>query len=113
AFALSDALDLDEGAWAEVREKAEVGPRLQALAHRLSGDPEFTLESLEKILRGLAAELGIKAGELIGTARVALTGRKVSPGIFEVMWLLGKERTLERLERAATRWAEESPRARV
>ena len=43
---------------------------------------------------------------------MALTGRKVSPGIFEVMWLLGREPTVRRLEQAATRW-EASPRARV
>jgi glutamyl/glutaminyl-tRNA synthetase len=41
--------------------------------------------------------------------RVALTGRKVSPGIFEVMWLLGRERTLDRLESAAREWEEARP----
>jgi glutamyl/glutaminyl-tRNA synthetase len=50
---------------------------------------------------------------LIGSARVALTGRKVSPGIFEVMWLLGKERTVARLARAADRWSEETQPGRV
>ena len=47
------------------------------------------------------------------TVRVALTGRKVSPGIFEVMWLLGRERTLERLGRAAERWRTETAQGRV
>ena len=82
------------------------------LAARL-GPNEFSLASLERVLREVAAELGIKAGELIAPARVALTGRKISPGIFEVMALLGRDRTVQRLEAVASRWAEESPHARV
>jgi glutamyl-tRNA synthetase len=83
------------------------------LAARLRPLREFTLESLERETRGLAAELGIKAGDLISAARIALTGRKVSPGIFDVMWLLGRERTLERLGRAAARWRAETAQGRV
>jgi glutamyl/glutaminyl-tRNA synthetase len=105
AFALDDALAMDPEAWADVAGKPDVGPRLRALAERLRGE-SFDLEALERATRGLAAELGIKAGELIGITRVALTGRKVSPGIFEVMALLGKERTVARLADAASRWEE-------
>jgi nondiscriminating glutamyl-tRNA synthetase len=112
-FALRDDLEMDETAWNDLRERAEVGPRLEALAKAIERDQDFTLESLERETRGLATELGIKAGELIGIARVALTGRKVSPGIFEVMWLLGRERTLARLRDAASRWQEETKRAGV
>ena len=111
AFALRERLEVDEQAWGELRERDEVGPRLEALAERLATLPAFDLETLERETRALAGSLGIKAGELIGIARVALTGRKVSPGIFEVMWLLGRERTLERLREAGARWREESPRA--
>ena len=113
AFALHEEVEVDPQAWDELRERVEAGPRLRSLAARVAGDREFDLESLERALRGLAAELGVKAGELIGPARVALTGRKVSPGIFEVMWLLGRDRTVARLERAAARWEAESPHARV
>jgi glutamyl-tRNA synthetase len=111
AFALDDALAMDPEAWADVAGKPDVGPRLRALAERLRGE-SFDLGALEHATRGLAAELGIKAGELIGITRVALTGRKVSPGIFEVMALLGKERTVSRLDNAASRW-EEARKARV
>jgi glutamyl-tRNA synthetase len=113
AFALREELDLDPAAWAEVRERPEVGPRLEALAGRLERDREFTLASLELETRGLAAELGIKAGDLMATARVALTGRKVAPGLFEVMWLLGRERAVSRLREAAGRWAAETQQGRV
>jgi glutamyl-tRNA synthetase len=113
AFALRDTLDVDPEAWAGLREKPEVGPRLAELGRRLGADTEFGLESLERVTRGLAQELGIKAGDLMGAARVALTGRKVAPGLFEVMALLGRERTVARLSAAAERWVEESPHARV
>jgi len=113
AFALADTYPEDEASWAEMLERAEADVRLEALAKRLVALPEFTLEALERETRALAAELGIKAGEIIAMARVALTGRKVSPGIFEVMWLLGRERTLERLGRAAARWRAETTGGRV
>jgi glutamyl-tRNA synthetase len=104
AFALHETLQVDEDAWTDLAARADAGPRLRALAGRLATDAEWSLASLEGATRSLAGELGIKAGELIGLARVALTGRKVAPGIFDVLWLLGRERTLARLEAAATRW---------
>jgi glutamyl-tRNA synthetase len=112
-FALRDALEVDPEAWAGLREKPEIGPRLVELGRRLAADPEFSLASLERETRGLAKELGIKAGELMAATRVALTGRTVAPGLFEVMVLLGRERTVTRLRAAAERWAEESPHTRV
>ncbi len=112
-FALSDELELDEEAWKELLERAEVGPRLEALADRIASDSEFTLESLERGVRSLATELGTKAGEVIAPARVALTGRKTSPGIFDVIWLLGRDRSVDRLRRSARRWQEETRAARA
>ncbi|MBN2242468.1 MAG: glutamate--tRNA ligase [Acidobacteria bacterium] len=60
---------------------------------------EFTLESAEAILRGLAERQGIKAGLLINAVRVGLTGQGVAPGLFDIMQVLGRQRTLARLER--------------
>jgi glutamyl-tRNA synthetase len=108
AFLLKDSLDMDPEAWATVLVRPGAGAWFSALARGLNADRVVTLESLEEITRGLARELGVKAGELMGAARVALTGRKVSPGLFEVMWLLGRERCVERLEAAAVRWTNES-----
>ena len=104
AFALRERLETDPQAWAELIERADVGPRLAALSDRLAGDSEYSLASLERVTRGLAGELGIKAGELMSAARVALTGRKVAPGLFDVMSLLGRERAVARLKDAASRW---------
>lgn len=113
AFALDDTIEIDAAAWSELLGKAEVGPRLAAIAREIEADGEFTLASIERITRDLCAKLGIKAGELIGVMRIALTGRKVSPGIFEVIWLLGKERAVARLDAAAERWTEERKSAAV
>ncbi len=104
-FALRDALEADEAAWSELMGREAAGPRLQALAAALEPLADFSLAETERATRALAAEQGLKAGELIGIARVALTGRKVSPGIFEVMTLLGRERCVARLREGARAWA--------
>ena len=59
---------------------------------------EWTEDELEGALRGLAEELEISAGKVIHPLRVALTGRMSSPGIFEVLTLLGRDRSRRRLE---------------
>ena len=66
----------------------------------LAGIVDFTEENVERAYRALSEKLQIKAGQLIHPTRLALTGRTVSPGIFEVMVVLGKERCLQRLDQA-------------
>ncbi len=61
-------------------------------------DEKFNKETTEKALREKAQRLEIKAGELIHPLRVALIGKRVSPGIFEVVEFLGKELTLLRIK---------------
>ena len=55
---------------------------------------------MEEQLRALAEKQGVGAGKLLQPLRVALVGSSASPGIFEVMALLGRERTLARITRA-------------
>ena len=57
----------------------------------------FDQGSLEQTLRRLADERGIKAGALIHATRIAMTGRMVSPGLFDMLVLLGREQVLARL----------------
>ena len=57
--------------------------------------------ALEKTLRDLADARTIKAGMLIHGTRIAMTGRMVSPGLFEMLVLLGRETVLRRLDRLA------------
>jgi glutamyl-tRNA synthetase len=58
---------------------------------------DWTHEGLENKLRSLASEMGIGAGKLIHPLRVALTGNMASPGIFDVLVLLGRERATQRV----------------
>jgi glutamyl-tRNA synthetase len=74
--------------------------RLAALAGIVSETEPFDAEPLEQKLRALADTLEISAAKLIHPLRVALVGAAVSPGIFEVLELMGRERALQRIERA-------------
>ncbi|TAM84256.1 MAG: glutamate--tRNA ligase [Acidobacteria bacterium] len=74
---------------------------LNNLADRLDRLESFGPGTTENTLRAFAEESGIKAGLLINATRVALTGQAVAPGLFDVMNVLGKERTVARLRRAA------------
>ena len=60
----------------------------------------FTAEAIEPALRQLAERLGLKPRDAFAPIRLAVTGSKVSPGLFESLELLGKERALERLSAA-------------
>jgi glutamyl-tRNA synthetase len=73
---------------------------LEALAGAYGALPSFDAASLEPALRQLAEARGLKAGALIHATRVAVTGRAQSPGLFEVLELVGRERTLARLRAA-------------
>jgi glutamyl-tRNA synthetase len=57
----------------------------------------FSLENIEKTLREVGERHSLKAGKFMGAIRVALTGRTASPGLFDVIVTLGKDKTLERL----------------
>jgi len=63
--------------------------------------PDFTPEAIEGALRPLTEELGLKARELFGTLRIALTGKEVTPPLIESMSIMGKEKVLLRLRKAA------------
>jgi glutamyl-tRNA synthetase len=76
---------------------------LVELADRYANSPDFTESSTEQVLRGFAAEKGVKAGGLINGARVALTGQAVAPSLFAVMLSLGRDKTVGRLRQAPTR----------
>ena len=72
---------------------------MMALVERLEILPNWRQDGLEKVFRTLAEERDVSAGKLIHPARLAVTGSGSSPGLFEVLELLGRERTLARLER--------------
>ena len=73
---------------------------LVAVRDRLAAAATWTSAALEQTLRSLAESRGVGAGKLFQPLRVALTGVTVSPGIFDVLVLLGRERSLQRIDRA-------------
>ncbi|HEY7539270.1 MAG TPA: glutamate--tRNA ligase [Methylomirabilota bacterium] len=74
--------------------------RLGTMIERLEMEPEFTTTAIERVVRALAEELGLKLVDLAQLARLAATGRTASPPIFEVLALLGRDESLARLRRA-------------
>jgi glutamyl-tRNA synthetase len=63
-------------------------------------ETDWTLEAIDKTLRAKAKEMGLKAGQLFQPIRVAITGRKHAPGIFETVYHVGREKCLSRITRA-------------
>jgi glutamyl-tRNA synthetase len=77
------------------------GRVLDAAAESLAELEPFDAETIEQALRALAERLELKPREAFQPIRVAVTGSKVSPGLFESIELLGRERSLSRLRAAA------------
>jgi glutamyl-tRNA synthetase len=76
---------------------------LEMLIAKLESSPELDEKGLEEIFKEIVSLKGIKLGALAQAVRVALTGKAVSPGIYEVMKILGKEEALNRLSRALSK----------
>jgi glutamyl-tRNA synthetase len=95
---LQDDVVMDEVAARKHLWKAELRDPLRAIRDAFAGLSPFNKESLEAELRGIAERLQVKPASLIHATRVAVTGRAVSPGLFEVIELLGVERTVGRLD---------------
>jgi glutamyl-tRNA synthetase len=76
---------------------------LAASLEALTGLTDWAAEPIEQALRGALIEgLGLKPKVAFGAVRIAVTGRRVSPPLFESMEILGREETLRRLQAACT-----------
>jgi glutamyl-tRNA synthetase len=75
----------------------EAKSRLAALGPKLAALSEWTAAATEGVVRSLSAELGVKLGDLAQPLRAALTGRSTSPGIFDVLEILGRDESLARI----------------
>jgi glutamyl-tRNA synthetase len=94
----------DEKAWGKVM-KEGTGEVLGAVAEALGPVEPFEAEPIEAALAPLLDRFDLKPGKLYQPIRVAITGTSVSPGIFESLSVLGKDRSLERIRAAAERLA--------
>jgi glutamyl-tRNA synthetase len=96
-YLFSDDIVYDEAA-VEKHLKAEgMAAHLRAIDDALSALDAFDPASLETALRAVADARGVKAGTLIHAVRAAVTGRTATPGLFEVLSLLGRDRVRKRL----------------
>jgi glutamyl-tRNA synthetase len=73
---------------------------LKILAEKLEALEAYTHQALEDVFRAMMDETGLKLGKIAQPVRVALTGKTASPGIFEIIAILGKDRVLPRLRKA-------------
>ncbi|MEO7197688.1 MAG: glutamate--tRNA ligase, partial [Solirubrobacterales bacterium] len=101
AFLFTDP-PVDERAWQKVM-KPEVEALLSAEAALLEEVEAFDTATLERTLREFIEAKGLSVGKALQPIRVAITGSTISPGIFESLAALGRERSLARLERASIR----------
>ncbi len=101
AFYLIDEAKLEyDPKAAEKFLKPEIAPIISDLITDLEKMEVFTEEDLESVFRNLSEIHGLKLGKIAQPVRVALTGRTASPGLFEIMNILGKGRVLARLRKA-------------
>ncbi len=98
---LDEQIDRDPGAIAKHLSAPDLSGHLGAWRERLESVAPFDAATLETALRAVAEARGIKPGVLIHATRVAVTGQAVSPGIFEVLEVIGRDRVLARLEDVA------------
>ena len=97
-FVADDELEYDDEATASLPDSA--GEVLRASSSALQGVTEWRTDAIQEALKGALVDgLGLKPRLAYGPLRVALSGRRVSPPLFESMEILGRESTLARLER--------------
>jgi glutamyl-tRNA synthetase len=95
---LMETVEYEEDAINKHLNSPRLSEDLAALIGALRATVPFDEQHVETAVRRTAEERDIKAGPLIHATRVAVTGRAASPGIFEVLVLLGRDRTVARLE---------------
>ncbi|GHT18215.1 glutamate--tRNA ligase [Planctomycetales bacterium] len=103
-FTPDDELPYDESAFAKrVAEPPEAKTLLKEFRNELAKQENFDHASLEQLMQRFMDKKQIKVGQIIHALRVAVTGKGVGLGMFETLEILGKERTLKRIDRALGR----------
>lgn len=96
-FFFLEKIEYDPEAVAQILRKEGVPDLLGSFSEELEKAEPFDAETVEKVTREFISQRNLKGKDLMQPVRVAITGRKASPGLFEVMVLLGKEKVLKRL----------------
>lgn len=104
-FYFNDGLTVDTSGPLMMNPKMKLTPEIlaQAMPAVIAALENFDgfddIEKLKTHLLALVSQLGLKNGQVLWPVRVALTGEEFSPGTFEVLWALGKERSIGRLKK--------------
>jgi glutamyl-tRNA synthetase len=106
-FFFEDKIVYNPEAVAEFLKDARLENAFRKYAELLKGLEPYETKVIEEKSRTLMKELGMTGKEFIHPCRVALTGRSVSPGFFDTVCLLGRERAVERLNLAAGVFAQQ------
>jgi glutamyl/glutaminyl-tRNA synthetase len=80
-------------------------PRLERLRDAFAKADPFNAATLEAALKGVAAELGVKAGVLVHPIRLACTGNPSGPSLYHLLEVIGKEKVMARIEKALNSFA--------
>jgi glutamyl-tRNA synthetase len=105
-YVADDALAFDEKAFDKrLRQPAEARGLLGEYAAWLRSAPGFDAASLEERTQGFVAARGLGLGSIVHAVRVAVTGKAIGFGLFDILAILGRDRVLARIERALARLA--------
>jgi glutamyl-tRNA synthetase len=96
---IQDGITMDEKAKTK-HLTPDIAPLLTELAEKLKALEPLVHNEIEKVFNEIVTAKGMKLGKLAQPVRVALTGGTVSPGIFDVIEVMGREKVLKRIEAA-------------
>lgn len=98
-YYIQEYVELDQKAKKKFINKTTL-PYLKDIRDGLSALNSFTHEEIQQVFKGVTEKHGIKLGAVAQPVRVAMTGKTESPGIFEMLEIIGKEKTLKRIDKA-------------
>jgi glutamyl-tRNA synthetase len=105
-FVADDRLVYDDKAFEKrLRKPPRAAELLRALAGELAAASDFSAAALEPLLHGFVEARGLGLGDIVHAVRVAVTGKAVGFGLFDILAILGRDRVLARIDRALERLA--------
>src|SRR5580704_2142997 len=105
-YFFTEEFPLDPEAVVKTLNSPEAIDRLRQLRDEYSGVEDWSATGLETALKGLAARMGCKTGELVHPARVAVSGRSIGPSLYHMLEIMGRARVLQRMDRVLQKLGE-------
>ena len=102
-YFFEEAYPFDEKAVAKRLKPEGTAELLEEIATAIEALPDFSIEAMEACIRAMGEAKGTGMGPLVHPIRVAVSGKTEGPGLFEMLWLLGRERSLGRLRGVAAK----------